>query len=188
MDACNSLELSLALAPLTPLWLADHVVMGKRAEPVILIAEDSPDDVFMFRRAFEQMAVLAPIQVVCNGEEAIAYLKGSGRFSNRQEYPLPDLFLLDLKMPRKSGFEVLDWLRKQRQLTPIRVVVLTTSEEIRDVNEAYKLGAASFLVKPLNFDEFRNTISAMYDYWRTNVAGESSRQQDSRTGKSNGAS
>jgi CheY-like chemotaxis protein len=150
--------------------------MTVRSEPVILVAEDNENDVLMLRRAFLHLSVTAPIQYVENGEEVIAYLDGSGKFANRDEYPLPDVLLLDLKMPRKNGFDVLAWWRERKDLAAVRVVVLTTSEEIRDVNEAYRLGAASFLVKPLNFDEFRDTLFAMFQYWRANQPGESSRQ------------
>lgn len=138
-----------------------------RDYPVILIAEDSENDVFMLKRAFAQAGIEVPMQVVSNGEEAIAYLRGEGRFANREEFPLPDLFLLDLKMPRKNGFDVLEWLRQQPALAQMRVVVLTSSDEIRDVNRAYALGAASFLTKPLDFIEFKDTIQAMYNYWLT---------------------
>jgi CheY-like chemotaxis protein len=147
-----------------------------RSEPVILVAEDNENDVLMLRRAFLHLVVTAPVQYVANGEEVIAYLSGTGRFANRDEYPLPDILLLDLKMPRKNGFDVLRWWRERKDLAAIRVVVLTTSEEIRDVNEAYRLGVASFLVKPFNFDEFRNTLFAMFQYWRANQLGLSSRQ------------
>ena len=132
---------------------------------MILIADDSENDVLMLRRAFSQAGVVVPMQAVNDGEEAIAYLKGEGRFANREEFPLPDLFLLDLKMPRKNGFDVLESIRTQPSLVQMRVVVLTTSEEIRDVNRAYMLGAASFLTKPLDFTEFKDTIQAMYNYW-----------------------
>src|SRR5437879_6114874 len=116
---------------------------------LILIAEDREDDIFVIRRAFEKAHLLNPLQVVRDGEEAIAYLKGEGKFANRGEYPLPELLLLDLKMPRIDGFEVLRWIRQQPGLNALRVVVLTSSEDIRDVNQAYRLGANSFLVKPL---------------------------------------
>jgi CheY-like chemotaxis protein len=139
--------------------------MPKNEQPVILIAEDSENDLLMLRRAFSQAGLLIPLQAVADGEEAIAYLKGDGEFANRAEYPLPDLLLLDLKMPRKNGFEVLEWLQGQPTLAQLRVVVLTGSDQIRDVNLAYKLGAASFLTKPLNFMEFKDTIQAMYNYW-----------------------
>ena len=139
--------------------------MTARDQPIVLIAEDNENDILMLQRAFRQASITAPIQYVSNGEQAIAYLKGEGRFSRRDEFPLPDLLLLDLKMPRKSGFDVLEWLRTQPSLSHLRVVVLTTSEELRDVNRAYALGAASFLTKPVDFVEFKDTIQAMYNYW-----------------------
>jgi CheY-like chemotaxis protein len=150
-----------------------------RSEPVILVAEDDDNDVVMLRRAFAHLSVDSPLQFVSNGEETLAYLKGTGKFANRDEYPLPDILLLDLKMPCVGGLEVLEWWRQQRPLAAVRIVVLTTSDEIRDVNQAYRLGAASFLVKPVNFDDFRNTIFAMLHYWRTNQAGTSTRAPDS---------
>jgi CheY-like chemotaxis protein len=139
--------------------------MAGRDQPVVLIAEDSENDLLMLRRAFRQVGITAPVQYVSDGEQAIAYLNGEGKFMRRDEFPVPDLLLLDLKMPRKNGFEVLEWLRKQTSLRRLRVVVLTTSEDLRDVNRAYALGAASFLTKPVNFAEFKETIQAMYNYW-----------------------
>src|ERR1051326_7062364 len=114
---------------------------------VILLAEDREDDVLLIRRAFNKANLLNPLHVVQDGEEAIAYLKGEGQYANRAEYPLPSLLLLDLKMPRKNGFEVLQWIRQQPSLSALRVVVLTSSSEIQDVNMAYRLGSNSFLVK-----------------------------------------
>jgi CheY-like chemotaxis protein len=139
--------------------------MTQHGHAVILVAEDRPDDVLMLKRAFEQAAIETPIYFVNDGEEAIAYLQGSGKFANRDEYPLPDLLVLDLKMPRKNGFEVLEWLRQRPGLGSLRTVVLTTSDRIWDVNRAYELGANSFLVKPLDFTDFKNTIGAIYSYW-----------------------
>src|SRR5688572_2355285 len=139
--------------------------MNEEGLPVILVAEDAQSDVFLLRRAFHRAGVETPIQVVSDGEEAIAYLEGVGKFANRAEYPLPDLLLLDLKMPRKDGFDVLEWLQRQPALASLRTVVLTTSERIWDVNRAYELGANSFLVKPLDSAEFSNMIHAVYRYW-----------------------
>jgi CheY-like chemotaxis protein len=133
--------------------------------PIILIAEDNENDVLMLERAFRQAAIDLPLHVVADGEQAIAYLRGDGKFANRAEYPLPDLLLLDLKMPRKNGFEVLQWLRDQPTLASLRTVVLTTSNDIWDINRAYGLGANSFLVKPLDFTDFKDTIQAIYNYW-----------------------
>src|SRR2546430_8674603 len=131
----------------------------------ILIAEDREDDVVLIRRALLHSRITNPIQVVSTGEGVISYLSGEGKFANRAEYPLPSLLLLDLKMPRMDGFEVLRWLRQQPGLKALRVVVLTSSEEIRDVNEAYQLGANSFLVKPIDFEHFVKISQAIRGYW-----------------------
>src|SRR5687768_1182227 len=147
------------------LVFAERLKMAEREQPFVLIAEDSENDLLMLRRAFRQASITAPVQFVSDGEQAIAYLKGEGKFGRREEFPLPDVLLLDLKMPRKNGFEVLEWLRTQPSLRHLRVVVLTTSQQLRDVNRAYALGAASFLTKPVNFVEFKDTIQAMYNYW-----------------------
>jgi CheY-like chemotaxis protein len=133
--------------------------------PVVLIAEDNPEDVALFRRAFEQLGYGGALQYVFDGEEAIAYLAGEGKFKNRSEFPLPSFLLLDLKMPRKTGFDVLDWIRSQAALAEMRTVVLTTSDDLREVSRAYQSGAASFLTKPVNFTEFKDTIQALFNYW-----------------------
>src|ERR1051325_11431606 len=96
---------------------------------VILLAEDREDDVLLIRRAFKKAHLLNPLHVVHDGEEAIAYLKGEGQYANRAEYPLPALLLLDLKMPRRDGFDVLTWIRQEPGLSALRVVV--RSEERR---------------------------------------------------------
>lgn len=119
----------------------------------------------MLRRSFAQVGFDTPVHYVRDGEQAIAYLAGKGRFANRGEYPLPSVLLLDLKMPRRNGFEVLEWIRDQPHLTALRTIVLTTSEDVFEVNRAYKMGAASFLTKPLNFTEFKDTIVAVHNYW-----------------------
>src|SRR5205085_6420287 len=95
-------------------------------QALILIAEDREDDVLLIRRSLEKAVVPNPIQIVRNGEETIAYLTGEGKFANRDEYPLPGLLLLDLKMPRTDGFEVLSWIRQQPGLRALRVIVLTS--------------------------------------------------------------
>jgi len=134
-------------------------------QPFVLIAEDGENDVELLRRSFQQAGLNVSLQVVGDGEQCLAYLSGTGKYSNREEYPLPDLLLLDLKMPRINGFEVLKWIRAQGCLSALRVVVLTSSERFQDINLAYQLGANSFLTKPLNFIEFTNTIQAMYNFW-----------------------
>jgi len=132
---------------------------------LILLAEDDENHVLLVRRAFAKAHILNPLHVVSDGEEVIAYLKGEGPYANRAEFPLPSLLLLDLKMPRKDGFQVLEWIRSQPSLSRLRVVVLTSSESIRDVNRAYDLGANSFLTKPSDFEEFLAVIRALRGYW-----------------------
>src|SRR5205807_1478000 len=103
------------------------------SESLILLAEDREDDIVLIQSALKAASVPYPIHVVRDGEEAIAYLNGDGAYSDRNKYPLPILMLLDLKMPRKDGFEVLEWIRQQVDLRTLRVVVLTSSERIKDV-------------------------------------------------------
>jgi len=132
---------------------------------VILLAEDCEDEVLLIRRAFAEARFLNPLHVVSDGDEVIAYLKGDRKYANREEYPLPGLLLLDLKMPRKDGFEVLRWIRQQPELRALRVVVLTASDHIQDVNRAYQMGANSFLVKPVDFPHFVEVTQALKGYW-----------------------
>src|SRR6516225_8524692 len=103
-------------------------------QALFLLVEDDSGDALLIRRAFVQAKVLNPVQVVSSGEEAIAYLSGTGRYANRAEFPLPELVLLDLKMPGIDGFEVLRWIRAQPGIRGMRVVVLSGSDEMRDVN------------------------------------------------------
>jgi CheY-like chemotaxis protein len=134
-------------------------------EPLILLVEDRDDDVVILQRSFQQAGIANPMQVVRDGEEAVAYLSGTGKYAQRKEFPLPQLVLLDLKLPRLDGFEVLRWVRMQPALSGLRVVVLSSSENIRDVNLAYALGANSFLVKPTDLKEYVELSSFLNDYW-----------------------
>ena len=155
---------------------------------VILLAEDREDDILLIRKAFADANITNPIFVVRDGNEAISYLKGEDKFANRVEYPLPDLLLLDLKMPGTDGFDVLKWIRHEPTLSALRVVVLTSSQELSDVNEAYRLGADSFLVKPMDFENFTGASKVIRDYWlRMNKAPTISRPPP-QNGKKNGRS
>jgi CheY-like chemotaxis protein len=131
----------------------------------ILLAEDREDDIILIQRAFKVGGIRYPLMVVRDGEEAIAYLSGTGRYSNRELYPIPGLFLLDLTLPVTDGFEVLRWIRNQPDLKDIPVIVLTASDKIRDVNQAYRLGAHSFLVKTLDFQDAISLAQSISDYW-----------------------
>jgi len=133
--------------------------MPERA--VILLAEDREDDIFLIRKALDRGNIHNPLQIVRNGLEVISYMKGEGKFSNRAEYPLPDLLLLDLKMPMVDGFDVLRWIQQQPTLRALRTVVLTSSDHINDVNLAYHLGANSYLVKPHEFEQYVETVKSV---------------------------
>lgn len=132
---------------------------------VILLAEDRDDDVLLVRQAFDQAGIRNPLYVVHNGQEAISYLKGEGPFASREEFPLPSLLLLDLKMPGVDGFEVLEWIRQQPGLSSLRVVVLTSSDQMKDVNRAYQAGANSFLVKPHDFENLIALSRTILTFW-----------------------
>jgi len=159
----------------------------KVEEEVILLAEDDDNHVALIRRAFKLSGLLNPLYVVRDGEEAIAYLKGEEAFANRDGYPWPGLLLLDVKMPRQDGFQVLEWIRQQPDLKRLPVVVLTSSEEIRDVNRAYDLGANSFLVKPLRMEDFMRLTEAIHGYWlrvsSTPQVQRPPKEQDQKPGK-----
>jgi len=132
---------------------------------IILIVEDREDDILLIRKAFARASLTNPIQIARDGEEAIAYLTGEGKYANRAEYPLPILVLLDLKLPGVDGFEVLSWIRQQSGIRGLPVIVLTSSTEIRDVNRAYTLGANSFFVKELDFQDSVALGKLLQNYW-----------------------
>lgn len=114
----------------------------------ILLVEDDQNDVLLLKSAFKRAEIQNPLFVARDGEEAMNYLSGSGHFSNRVEYPLPSLAIFDLKMPKVSGFDVLKWLRAQPALSCLPVVVFSTSNDPHDIEQAYRLGANAFVVKP----------------------------------------
>lgn len=133
--------------------------------PTILLAEDDQNDVQLIKRAFSKSRIINPIACVGNGEEAVAYLKGEGKYEDRRQYPLPFMLLLDLKLPRLSGHEVLKWVRAQPLLKRLPVVVLTSSKQPADINRAYELGVNSYLVKPVVFEEFATLMQQLQMYW-----------------------
>src|SRR5262245_29179549 len=136
------------------------------SDGTILLAEDDPNDVILFQRAMGRASLGAySLQVVRDGEEAISYLNGQSAYANRNRYPLPALLLLDLKMPRKTGLEVLSWLRRQPQLRHLTVVFLTSSNSAEDIRLAYEAGANSYLVKPVEFMELVEMIRNVIVYW-----------------------
>ena len=133
----------------------------------ILLVEDNPNDILLIQRAFRKAQLANSIQMVENGEEAVAYLAGQGPYADRERYPLPALILLNLKLPRKSGLETLAWLRQQPGLKRLPVVVLTSSREPSDINRAYDLGANSYLTKPAALDALPDVVKILSLYWLT---------------------
>lgn len=131
----------------------------------ILHVEDDPNDVLLVNRAIQKSNAAMIVRSVTDGDQALAYLAGRESFSDRQEYPLPHLVLLDLKMPRKSGLEVLAWIRQQPHLKRMVVLIFTSSKHDQDINRAYELGANSYLVKPVGFDALQETMKQVNHYW-----------------------
>jgi len=130
----------------------------------ILIAEDNVDDLFLLQQAFKKAGVTHPLATVCDGLEAMAYLKGEGAYFDRAEYPFPQVMLLDLNMPRMNGFEVLERLRSDLQSSGLVVHVFSASARESDVQRAYDLGANSYVVKPTRLDELVAFVSALHEW------------------------
>ena len=135
------------------------------SQHTILLVEDKSNDVLLIRRALAKLNIANPLHVLGDGDEAVAYLAGHGSFSDRERCPLPGVVLLDLKLPRRSGLEVLQWVRQQPGLKRLPVVVLTSSRETRDINRAYDLGANSYLVKPVEFGPLLEMMKNFGPYW-----------------------
>jgi CheY-like chemotaxis protein len=131
----------------------------------ILLVEDNNDDVMLLRRAFQRAAVANPLHTVGDGEAAMHYLAGEGAWADRRQYPLPALLLLDLKLPRYSGFEVLAWLQTQPGLSRLITIILTSSPQTADIIRAYDLGANSYLVKPGTPNDLFAMITTLHLYW-----------------------
>jgi CheY-like chemotaxis protein len=140
----------------------------------ILLVEDNEDDVFLLKRALTAAGVANPVCVARDGEEAVEYLAGEGRFGDRAAFPLPQLVFLDLKLPLRSGHEVLAWIRERSVFDSMIVVVLTSSAEASDVRRAYNLGANSYLVKPLTTQQLVNLAAALDWDWKRDASEPSS--------------
>ncbi len=135
---------------------------------MILLVEDNVDDVVFMKRAVSNSGIRQTMNVATDGETAIDWLGGTGMYADRRKFPLPSLIFLDLKMPGKSGLDVLAWIRSQDRLKNLLVLILTTSREDRDVDRAYGLGANSFLVKPGDLTELSELMDRVKRYWLEN--------------------
>jgi CheY-like chemotaxis protein len=124
----------------------------------ILVAEDDSADAYFLQRAFSRSGIPVRLQFVRDGQEAVDYLRGEGPFADRSVHPMPHLVLLDLKMPRLNGFDVLEWIRQEPAFKHLMVVIFSASDEPRDIGRAYTLGANEYLVKPHSIEELNRLV------------------------------
>lgn len=131
----------------------------------ILIVEDNEDDLFILKRAFKLAGIVNDFRTAEDGQQAIDYLQGVAPFDDREAYPVPAIVLLDLKLPIKTGLEVLAWIKQQPALGGVIILILTSSSEDKDVTRAYELGANAFLVKPASADKLTDMVRALDCFW-----------------------
>jgi two-component system response regulator len=131
----------------------------------VLMADDSEEDRFFVQRALSASGVGTFFQGVSDGQEAIDYLEAKGPFANRKDYPFPNILLLDLKMPRLGGFDVLKWLDAHPECKVIPTIIFSSSGMESDVHRAYVLGANAYIEKPTSADDLTNLIQLTYKFW-----------------------
>lgn len=124
----------------------------KRPKGVVLIVEDNPDDVELMQLAFEKAKAPCSLIPLCDGTEAVKYLSGDGKYTDRNKFPMPLLVLLDLNMPKMNGFEVLGWIQKHGKSTFPLVIALSYSHLESDIRRAYELGVSAYIAKPVDLD------------------------------------
>lgn len=135
------------------------------SEFTLLLVEDDPNDIRLIQRALTKANLVNPLRIVRDGDEALHYLSGQGEHTDRKRHPLPSLILLDIKLPKRSGLEVLEWVRNQSDLKRIPVIMLTSSQETADINRAYELGANSYIIKPVGCDGLLEMVKGIGAYW-----------------------
>jgi len=138
----------------------------------VLIAEDNDDDAMAIRAVLRNAGVTIPLKFVTNGALVVAYLKGTGDYVDREKFPLPSVLLLDLKMPRLDGFQVMAWIKTQKQFRDLLIVVLSGMDELANIREAYYLGARSFLIKPCRVADVRNVLRSYSIYWAPDITSD----------------
>ncbi len=131
----------------------------------ILVADDDAQDTMLVKMAVERSALGLKLESVRDGEEAIDYLLGKSPFTDRQAHPFPKLLLLDLKMPRVNGFDVLDFVRREPALRQLPIVIFSSSDDPKDIRRAYESGANSYLCKPHSNEDLSALLKALEDYW-----------------------
>lgn len=139
--------------------------MPPKRELHILQVEDDPDDIFLFQRALRHVESPCVVHTVKDGEQAVQFLLREGEFATRPEQHQPSLILLDLKLPRKNGFEFLEWVKTEPRLRLIPVVVYTSSSQLSDIHRAYRLGANSYIVKTADFQKMEENVKVLLSYW-----------------------
>jgi len=139
----------------------------KKYHSTILIVDDDLNDCAFIEAAFRAIGVTDPIHAVHSGREAISYMLGEGKYSDRGIYAYPTFITTDLKMPEKDGFAVLEFLKKNPAWEIIPTVVLTASRDLDDIKKAYMLGASSYHVKPNSIEALRRQVKVLHDYWMT---------------------
>jgi CheY-like chemotaxis protein len=131
----------------------------------VLLVEDDLNDVFLVKRAFKMAKLGTPLQVVTDGEQALQYLRGEGKYGDRTAHPLPHLIVMDIKMPRLSGFDVLQTIKQNVPLRRIPVVIVSSSDNPNDINRAYELGANAYMIKPVDFRAVEGLFQSITSYW-----------------------
>jgi len=151
----------------------------------ILLVEDDENDATLMKMAFEKNKILNPVQWVRDGLEAVAYLNGDGDYADRSKYPFPEVLLLDLKMPRMSGMELLAWIAEHPDFKIIPTIIMTSSRQEPDIEKAYKLGANTYMTKPCSLDELAQMVKVTHEYWAMSVKPKARfrKSGDSPTGK-----
>jgi CheY-like chemotaxis protein len=134
-------------------------------ERLILLVEDSADDVFLFKRTLATVRFKNPVQAVPHVDEAIRYLEGAGQYADRSLFPLPSIVIIDLHLPEKDGFHLLSWLRDRPEFADLHIVAVSGVNRLRDINLAYQLGASTFLTKPIREDDLRNLAHSCLAHW-----------------------
>lgn len=132
---------------------------------VIILVEDNPDDVALTLRALKKNQITNPVVVLRDGEEALEYIFGTGRYSREKIHDKPLMILLDIKLPKIDGLEVLRRIREDERTALLPVVILTSSDEESDIDEGYALGVNSYVRKPVDYNEFIKTIGMLGMYW-----------------------
>jgi len=139
--------------------------MQKNGKLTILLAEDDRNDAELFTHALRRNDAPARVEIVSDGEELINYVRGKGKYTDRKVHPFPSLILLDLKMPRLTGLEVLEWLRNQPECGKLPIIMMSGSGLEQDIDRAYNLGVNTYFTKPARLEHLTELVRVMVDYW-----------------------